>query len=252
MKEDVPQEQLKSMSLGDHIDELRYRLIMAIAGALVVLAICLFFGEFFFKLIYWSYEKAMVSTGQPPTLQAIRIPEKFAVYIKTCFVFALIFASPWIFYHIWSFISAGLYSHERKFVRIIAPASALLFISGAAFFIFVAAPITIGFLVGFSTGVDSVEVKVTLQECISFVLSLTLIFGLAFQMPLAIIFTERIGLLKLKTLTSVRRYVVFALFAIAAIVTPPDVVSQVALAVPLYILYEASILICWLWRKRSK
>jgi len=252
MDKNEGRERLKSMSLGDHLEELRYRLMMAIGGVLVGLVGCLFFGRVLLRLIASPYESAMAAAKLQPELQAIQLPEQFMVYLKTCLVFGLLVSAPWVFYHAWAFVSSGLYHKERKFIYAVAPASAALFIAGAFFFMLVIAPLTMIFFITFETGVDFVQVRVTLQSYISFVLSLTLIFGLAFQMPIAIIFAERMGLVTTEALGRVRKFVIIGLVIVAAIVTPPDVISQIALALPLYALFEASIVICRLLRKHKE
>ncbi len=246
-------EKLASMSLGDHLEEMRIRLILAISGAAVGLIICLFFGKSFLQLIIKPYENAMAGAGLEPNMLAIQPSEQFMVYIKTSLVFGLMLAAPWIFYQVWKFVSSGLYKHEKRFVHAVVPACAALFISGAIFFIVVIAPITMTFFIGFNTGIEYVQSGTfTLAHYVNFVLSLTLIFGLAFQMPVAIVFAEMMNLVTIKTLCSVRKYIVLVLVIVSAMVTPPDVISQIALAAPLYVLYEGSILFCRILRARKK
>ena len=251
MDSDTKPETLRTMSLGDHLEELRYRLVMAIIGLVVGLVICLCLGQSLLGFLAKPYRNAMAAAGIEPQLQAIQLTEPFLVYFNTSLVFGLILSSPWIFYQLWKFVSAGLYSRERRMVYAAVPASAALFIAGAAFFIWVVAPTVITFFVKFNTGIEFVKTVPTLQSYINFVLSLALIFGLAFQMPIVIIFAERMGLISIETLIRARKFVILALLIIAAIATPgPDVISQTALAVPMYVLYEGSILICRLLRKR--
>ncbi len=246
-------EELASMSLGDHLEEMRIRLILAISGAAVGLIICLFFGKRFMQIIIRPYENAMAGAGLEPNMLAIHPNEQFMVYIKTSLVFGLMVAAPWIFYQVWKFVSSGLYKKERRFVRVVVPACATLFIAGAVFFIMVIAPITMTFFIGFDTGIEYVQSGTfTLSDYVNFVLSLTLIFGLAFQMPVAIVFAEMMNLVTIKALCSVRKYIVLVLVVVSAMVTPPDVISQIALAAPLYVLYEGSILFCRILRARKK
>ena len=252
MNSDTKPEALRTMNLGDHLEELRYRLWLAIVGLVVGLVICLFFGKTFLALLAQPYRNVVAATGAEPQLQAIQLPEQFLVYLKTSLVFGLIISSPWVFYHLWKFVSAGLYQRERRFVYVAAPASAALFIAGASFFIWVVAPSVMGFFVNFDTGIEFVKTVPTLQSYINFVLSLTLIFGLAFQMPIAIVFAEKMGLVSIEALAKARKVIILALLLIAAMVTPPDVISQVALALPMYVLFEGSILVCRMLRKRKR
>lgn len=245
------EEKLEAMSLGDHLEDLRYRLIMAISGILGGFVVCLFIGRWLLYLTSLPYKVAMESAGMEPKLQAILPSEQFVVYIKCALVFGVVLSAPWMFYHIWKFVAPGLYKRESKFVHTIAPMSALLFMGGAMFFVLVIAPMALSFFVKFETGIQFVEVNITLQSYINFILALTLIFGIAFQLPIAIIFAEQLGIVSIETLQKGRKFLIMLLVIVAAIVTPPDIVSQIALAVPLYILFEASILVCMMLRKRK-
>ena len=162
------------MSLGDHLEELRSRLILAILGLLAGLVVCLFFGSYLMRFMAAPYEFAMEKVGREPVLLAIRPPETFLVYIKVCLLFGLIISSPWVLYQLWTFISSGLYKHERKYIHIIVPVSAGLFITGAIFFIKVIAPVALLFFINFNPGLEFVRANFTLQNYISFVLTLTL------------------------------------------------------------------------------
>jgi sec-independent protein translocase protein TatC len=248
----VPDESdLASMSLGDHLEELRYRLVMAIAGVLLGMVICLFMGRFLLDVIAEPFRIAMLQVGMEPQLQILEPAEKFLIYLKTSLIFGIIISSPWVIYHVWRFISAGLYRHERKYVYYVTPISAFLFITGCLFFLLVIGPISLKFFLGFDTGIEFVKVGITLTSYINFILRLTLIFGVAFQLPIAIVFAEKMGLVDVEMLTSIRKFVIVGLLIVSAMATPPDVVSQLALAIPLYILYEGSIVACRLTRKKE-
>jgi sec-independent protein translocase protein TatC len=229
------------MTLGDHLEELRLRVILALLGFAVVLTICLFFSKFFLSFMAQPYFAA-VGQNADARLQAITLPEKFVVYLKTAMLFGVIFSSPWVFYQLWKFISAGLYPNEKKYVYIIVPACTGLFVAGALFFMFIVAPMVISFFIGFDTGIKFLTTQVTLQSYISFMISMTLIFGLCFQLPLAIIAANRIGIVSTENLKKARKYVLLVIFFIAAIMTPPDVISQISLAVPMYVLFELGVL----------
>jgi len=251
MNEKTGDNSFQSMSLGDHLDELRTRLILAIVGLVVGMVICLCFGKMFMALIAKPYESAMVKAQLEPVLIAIRPPEKFLVYLKVSLLFGLLLSSPWVFYQLWAFISAGLYTREKKYIHLIAPTSAVLFVLGGIFFITVVAPITMLFFIKFDPGIGFVKVNFTLQNYVTFAVSLTIVFGLAFQLPIAVLCAEKLGIVSIRTLNRSRKYVILLLVIIAAIATPPDVISQIALAVPLYALFEASILICLLTRRKK-
>jgi sec-independent protein translocase protein TatC len=248
-----PRENLKTMSLGDHLEELRARLILTLLGLVVGLILCLFFGKFLIGLLATPFEKATNSPDVLHHLQTIQPAEGFLMYIKVCLVFGLLISSPWVFWQIWAFVSSGLYRHERKFVHAVAPISAFLFIAGAIFFLVIIAPLAMGFFIAFNERL-SLASNWTFQSYINMILTLTLVFGVAFQMPIAIVFAQMMGLVSIDALAKTRKFVILGLFIAAAMATPPDVVSQIALAVPLYVLFEGSILICRFrqWRKKQK
>jgi sec-independent protein translocase protein TatC len=231
------------MSLGDHLEELRIRVILAILGIAVGLTICMFFSGYFLSLLARPYLQIQQQAGVSISLQAITLSEKFMVYMKTALLFSLVFSSPWVFYQLWQFISAGLYPHERRLVYIISPACAVLFIAGAMLFLFIIAPIMIKFFTDFDVGVKQVQTQVTISSYIDFMFSMMLVFGLCFQLPIAIIAANRIGIVSVDNLKKSRKYVLLVIFIVAAVVTPStDMISQIALAVPMYILYEIAIL----------
>jgi len=237
-----------TMSLGDHLEELRMRLLLAIAGLVVGAIICLFFGSKIIAFIERPYIGVM---GEEARLQTLAPADGFVSYVKIALISGLIISSPWVFYQIWMFVAAGLYQSEKRYVRMAAPFSAALFVAGALFFIFVVAPITLGFLVSFNKRILGVSSNFTFQNYISFITTLMLVFGIAFQTPVAIFFLNRTGLVSLKALRRSRKYVLLGVFVVAAMATPPDVVSQVTLAVPLYALFELGILLSYLARRRK-
>jgi sec-independent protein translocase protein TatC len=233
------------MSFGDHLEELRIRVILSLLGIGAGLILCLFFSRFFLSLLAKPYLYASQQTGLEGNLQAITLSEKFLVYMKTALLFGLVISSPWVFYQLWKFVSAGLYAGEKKFVYIITPVCAALFTAGTLFFLFVIAPIMIKFFIGFDTGIESIRTQVTLQSYVNFMFSMMLVFGLCFQMPAAIVAANRIGIVPVENLKKARKYVLLTIFIVAAVATPStDIISQIALAVPMYILYELGILFC--------
>ncbi len=185
-------------------------------------------------------------------LQIIKVTAGFISYIKIALISGLLLSSPWVFYQLWMFVAAGLYPHEKKYVNIAAPFSAILFIAGALFFIAIVAPLTVGFLVKFNERILDVRSQFTFQDYIAFVSHLMLVFGLAFQTPSAIFFLNRTGLVSIAALNRSRKFIVLAIVIVAAMATPPDWVSQVTLAVPLYILFELGILLSYIASRRRK
>jgi sec-independent protein translocase protein TatC len=186
----------------------------------------------------------MISEGLEPRLQSLAPSDGFITYLKITSLAGIALASPWIFYHLWRFVAAGLYTEEKRLVHLAAPLSVILFVSGAAFFIMFIAPFTLRFFIRFNKVLLGVDSAFTFEKYISFITNMILVFGFAFQTPLAIFFLNRTGIVSLETFTKSRKYVLLIVFILAAILTPgPDVISQVALAIPLYLLFEAGILL---------
>lgn len=238
-----------TMSLGDHLEELRMRLIYALTGLVICAVIGFCFGPKIITLIEKPYTNVM---GAEARLQTLSPADGFISFIKIALITGLIVSSPWVFYHIWMFVVTGLYPDEKRYVYLAAPFSAVLFICGALFFLFVVAPLTLNFLVKFNEKMLGVNSQFTFQNYMSFVTHLMLVFGMAFQTPTAIFFLNRTGLVSLKALTGSRKYVLLTVFVIAAMVTPPDVISQITLGVPLYLLFELGILISYIASRRKK
>lgn len=283
-------EELKSMSLGDHLEELRIRMILALVGVLVGLIVCLFFGKHLIAFLERPYNQAMGISQSPliadgrdsddsadnteeksanpiqtddtvsgaPTnnmrprigLQTKKPAEGFITYLKICLVFGLLLTSPWVFWQAWAFVSSGLYRHERKFIHVVSPISALLFVVGSLFFLFMVAPLAMTFFMKFNEALDLASFWM-FEDYINMVLMLMLVFGLAFQMPIAIVFAERMGLVSIEMLVNGRKYVIVALTIIAAMATPPDVISQISLFIPMYALFESGIVTCRLLRREK-
>lgn len=310
-----------TMSLGDHLEELRIRLILAILGLVVGTIVALFFGRRIIGFIQGPYDRIMEGYAEakvkefltpwaylqdkfftnflqaidsdpnaPPMdpnimnyaqkiysdtakaliddpnyvsgvanvhssasdkLIVLAPADPFIGYMKISLISGLIISSPWVFYHLWMFVAAGLYANERRYVRIAVPFSTALFVIGAMFFLFIVAPVSLKFFLGFGNYIG-VSSSWTFQKYISFVTMLMLVFGLGFQTPIAIFVLNRTGLVSIQSLKKSRKYVIIAMFAIAAVATPPDVISQITLAIPLYALFELGILLSWLAERKKQ
>jgi sec-independent protein translocase protein TatC len=238
-----------TMSLGDHLEELRMRLLLALAGLVVGVIISLFFGRLTIEFIKGPYTAVL---GEEAHLQTLAPTQGFTSYIKITVVTGLLLSSPWVFYHLWMFVAAGLYAHEKRYVQMAVPFSAVLFIVGALFFIFVLAQLSLGVLVRMDRWLG-LESSWTFPKYVSFITMLMLVFGIAFQTPLAVFLLTKTGLVSIESLKRARKFVVLAIVIVAALATPPDPLSQVALAVPLYLLFELGIVLSYLSaRKRHE
>jgi sec-independent protein translocase protein TatC len=238
-----------TMSLGDHLEELRSRLILSIAGLVAAFILCIFFGRYIIAFIEKPYVKIM---GENARLQCLAPADGFVVYMQIAMVAAIVISSPWIFYQMWLFVSAGLYPNERRYIYLAVPFSAGLFIAGALLFVFEIAPVTLGFLVLFNKEFLGVESNFTFQNYISFMGIMMLVFGLAFQTPIAIFFLNKIGIVSIDMLRRSRRYVILGIVIVAAAVIPgSDAISLFALAVPMYLLFELGIFLSYLSNRKS-
>ncbi|MBL9123734.1 MAG: twin-arginine translocase subunit TatC [Planctomycetaceae bacterium] len=191
------------------------------------------------KLSFWRpTEKAPVM--RPVTLNA---QEAFMIYMKASIVTGIVLSSPWVFYQLWSFVAAGLYPHEKRYIHIFLPFSLALFLAGASLaFFFVFEPV-LTFLFSFNRRLN-IDPTPRISEWLSFVLMLPLGFGISFQLPLVMLFAERIGVISVETYLSKWRIAIFAIFVIAAVLTPADPWSMVLMAIPLTFLYYIGVLLC--------
>lgn len=235
------------MSLGDHLEELRLRLILALAGIAVGAIIGLILGSRIVAFIQIPYADVMGDKA----LTILAPTEGFTNFIKIALVTGLIVSSPWVFYHLWMFIAAGLYPNEKKYVYFAAPFCAILFIGGAVFFILVVAPISLKFFVMFNDKFLRATSQFTFPKYMSFITHLMLVFGIGFQTPVAILFLNKTGIVPLRALSKSRKYVLLVIVILSAMVTPPDVISQITLAVPLYLLFELGILLSYIANRRK-
>jgi sec-independent protein translocase protein TatC len=177
-------------------------------------------------------------------MQSLNAQEMFMIYLKASLLVGVVLSSPWVFYQIWLFVSAGLYPHERRYVHVFLPVSLVLFLTGAAVAFFLAFERILSFLLSFNqlTGVDP---DLRINEWISFVLLLPLGFGISFQLPLVMLFMERIGMVTVKAYLASWRMAVLVIFVLAMLLNPsPDPYSMLLMACPLTLLYFGGVLLC--------
>jgi sec-independent protein translocase protein TatC len=222
-----------------HLEELKKRLIRILIVVGIGFAGCYFFRDWSFQVItrplvqVLPAQSSMIFTG---------LPEAFFIHMKIAFFAALLLTSPYIFFEIWRFVAPGLYPQERKLVIPFVLCSTLLFLGGILFGYFIALPPAFGFFISFST--DFLKPMVSFREYLSFTLKLLLAFGISFELPVVMFFLARIGVVNAKILAKQRRYAILIIFIAAAFLTPsPDAVSQILMALPLMVLYEASIIV---------
>ncbi|MEK6797749.1 MAG: twin-arginine translocase subunit TatC [Planctomycetota bacterium] len=302
------------MSFGDHLEELRTRLIRALVGVAIACVGTLSFGEWILEWLFrplWIVQRA---NGLQPNLQSLAPTDAFGAYMKMSFLAAFILAMPWILYQAWTFVASGLYSHERRFARRLTIASSGLFLVGVLFLYFLVLPVVLQFFISFNRAFEAkdlspsfvhrligsagnppppdvepaarfnipirhddptdadpgdvwinsqtnrlvirredgeysaplephrvapmVESQFAIPSYLSFVLMLALAFGVAFETPIVVCFLAWSGLMSSAAMRAYRRHIIFAIVVIAAVITPPDVVSQLTLCIPMYGLFE--------------
>lgn len=251
------------MSIGDHLEELRRRVAWGLAAILLAFIPWYMAGD-------WLLTKLIVplhSALPPDVLRNFRViftspQESFMVYLEVSFLAAFLTTVPITFWLLWGFIAAGLYPHERKWVHVFAPASFVLFLSGVAFLYFLVMPWMLGFLIGFwnpppvalpgGEPTPVVQHTVTLSSYVSFFLWMSILMGLVFLTPLVQAFLALVGLVNPATFAAKRRHVIAGAVIVAAVITPPDVVSLIMTAVPFLVLYEVGIVVGkLLWKRRG-
>jgi sec-independent protein translocase protein TatC len=307
------------MSFGDHLEELRVRLIRALLGVAVCAGVALYFAGDLLSFVLQPALAVLRANGQEASLQVLSPPDSFLIYLKIGLLCGLIVAMPWVLYQLWLFIAAGLYQHERKFVGRFAPVSILLFAAGVLFMFYIVLPIVLNFFVVFSMRIPMPDVEPSfvqrwmfksdvpasqpaaayikqvvplvdgmppdpepgeiwynartheiqlhtsegtrgtgtklltrhapinsqfgLNFYISFILTLSLAFGLAFEVPILVIFLVLTRIVTASGFSRSRKYVIFGTVVVAALITPPDVISQIMLAVPVLFLFEGGLFV---------
>lgn len=304
------------MSFGDHLEELRSRLIRSLVGVVLATTFTLMFGRQIVEFIYKPLVVVQMANGLQPQLQALSPTSAFTAYMKISFLTGLIIAMPWVLHQAWMFVVTGLYKHEKRFVRLLIPTSTALFVVGVAFLYVLVLPVVLQFFISFNrefgisdlapTAIHSLFVpaeppvvdsndgsavvipflsadpenatpgqvwfntkrnrimvqgpngvlsmaadrgptapimqsQFAIDSYVSFVLILSLAFGLAFETPIVVFFLAWSGLVATDTMVRSRRIVILGIVFIAAVMTPPDVISLTMLSLPMYLLFEGGL-----------
>jgi sec-independent protein translocase protein TatC len=232
-----------------HLIELRDRIIRALVAV----------GIAFGALMLWPGAGALYDVLAQPltahlpqgaTLIATSVITPFLVPLKITLMAAFLLALPYVLYQVWAFVAPGLYSHEKRMVLPLVISSTILFLIGVAFVYFVVIPGLAGFIQAVAP--KSITAAPDVEEYFGFVLTLFLVFGIAFEVPIAVIVLVRIGVVSIEQLKKVRGYFIVGAFVVAAVVTPPDVISQLSLAIPMCLLYELGIIAARLFVKHTQ
>ncbi len=240
-KEDGIQETFLS-----HLFELRDRLIKAV-GALLLMFLCLvYWAPDIFHLFSKPLLDALPSGGK---MIVTDVTGSFFVPMKVTMLVAFLGALPVIMYQLWAFIAPGLYNHERQLILPIVTSSYLLFIAGMAFAYFLVFPTVFQFMAHYNAPLGA-DMATDIDKYLSFAMTTFLAFGLTFEVPVVVVVLVKLGMVRIAKLKEIRPYVIVGAFVIAAVVTPPDVLSQLLLAVPLCILYELGIFVARFYEKK--
>ncbi len=235
------------MSFLDHLDELRKRLVRTVLGILAGFLIAFAFIKYIFEFIMVPLQQVLPEGGR---LVYTEPAEAFFLYMKIAALAGLVLATPFTLTQVWLFISPGLFQHEKKFAIPFVVFSTMFFIAGALFSHYAVFPLAWKFFAGFST--DYMEFLPKIGPVFSLYVKMLLAMGIVFQLPTLVFFLARLGLVTPKFLIKNTKYAILIIFIVAAILTPSaDPVTQTAMAVPMMMLYGLSILIAYVFRKRS-
>ena len=234
-----------TMPLTAHLEELRWRIVKSAFGIAGAFAITYSFAD---PLLVFLTSPLVENLGDSVTLVGTGVTEAFFTKLKVALVASIFVASPVIFYQGWAFIAPGLYDTEKSYARPFVFFATLFFILGAAFCFYVVFPVAFTFFV---EEFQSIEVEPTLRisEYLAFSSRMLLAFGIIFEMPVLTFFLARVGVVDHKMMIAWSRYAIVVVFIIAAILTPPDAVSQLLMAIPMMVLYGVSIGVAYLFRR---
>ena len=234
-------------SFISHLIELRNRLLKIVLGFVVVFIVLFPFANKVYALLAAPMLTKLPAGGQ---MIATAVTTPFFVPMKVTMLVAFVLSLPFTLYQIWAFVAPGLYAHEKKLMLPVIIAACLLFLTGMSFAYFAVFPVVFGFIV--NSAPQGVAVMTDIAEYLDFVITLFMAFGLAFQVPIAVILTVRFGWLSIAQLREARSYVIVGAFVLGAIFTPPDIISQFMLAIPLWLLYEAGVAVAGFLEKKPR
>tara|TARA_B100001123_G_scaffold229790_1_gene258452 strand:+ start:4129 stop:4893 length:765 start_codon:yes stop_codon:yes gene_type:complete len=246
----------KHSSFVEHFTELRSRLLKSILYLFIIFVICYFFSENIYNFLLSPYADAVKNDDVNRRMIFTALHETFITYLKVAFFAAFFITSPIILSQIWKFVAPGLYKNEKRALLPYLIATPTLFLFGAMLVYYLIMPLAIKFFLSFETpadiGILPIQLEAKVNEYLSLVMRLIFAFGISFQLPVLLSLLARVGFIDSEYLKKRRKYVIVLIFAVAAVLTPPDPITQIGLGIPLLILYELSILSVKIIEKKKK
>ena len=229
-----------------HLSELRSRLLKSFFFLIILFVVSYIFSSEIYRFLVQPYADAVLAKNLDRRLIFTALHEAFLTYLKVAFFASFFISSPFFLIQLWKFIAPGLYKNEKQALFPYLVATPILFISGGFIVYYLIMPLAIKFFLGFETiaepGVIAIQLEAKVNEYLSLIMRLIFAFGISFQLPVILSLLARIGIIDSEYLRQRRKYFVVIIFAMAAILTPPDPITQIGLALPLLLLYELSII----------
>lgn len=240
--------QEEQLPFTEHLEELRKRFIVCLVAVGIGFVISYAFSEQIYQVLALPIRNILKDDS---SFIFTSLTEPFFTYLKLAFFSGIALASPVIIYQIWAFVAPGLYKHEKKYSVPFVLLATLFFVAGVIFCFLVVFPIGCAFFAGFAKA-GIIEMKLKMSDYLSFTCTFLLAFGVVFELPIVILFLSKLGIVNHTQLSKNRKYAILLAFIVGAILTPPDIVSQCLMAVPLLVLYEVSIILARMFGKKTK
>ena len=248
-------EKIKQSSFVEHLTELRSRLVKSIIYLFIFFIVCYFFAENIYGFLLAPYAEAVKDDEVGRRMIFTALQETYITYLKVAFFAAMFIASPIILTQIWKFVAPGLYKNEKKALLPYLIATPVLFLLGGMLVYYLIMPLAIKFFLSFETSAHlsnlPIQLEAKVNEYLSLIMRLIFAFGISFQLPVLLSLLARVGFINSQYLKKRRKYVIIIIFTVAAVLTPPDPITQIGLGIPLLILYELSILSVRLIEKKK-